>query len=540
MSTGTRALSPDRVAAGPDVGTGVVYAAADAAGVCVRPLLREVTDRETGHTLRVPIPCGSTRASVCAACADKARRLRMHQCREGWHLANDPLPDDAEDSSAPTTPTDGVGVEDPHSEGSEEGGRRVRSTRRLDGFPELPTIPAEHRTIGRAFTDRRTGREHRPSMFITLTLPSYGRIQDGAPVNPTRYDYRGAALDALLFPRLVDRWWQNLRRVAGYKVQYFAAVEPQRRLAPHLHAAIRGAIPRHTIKAVTAATYRAIWWPPLDRVYYRNPDSMPTWHDEFGGLIDEASGELLPTWDQALDQAEQTDTNPVHVLTFGQQVDIKGIIGGTEKTRKAIGYLCKYLTKNTAETYLPNNPDTLDQVAPGYLAHIARLHQELETLPCSEECGNWVRYGITPRHAGPDLTPGMCSSKAHDPEHLGLGGRRVLASRHWTGKTLTEHRADRAAVVREVLQAAGMDATDAGRMAADVLAEDGQPRYTWTDIPVHERDYTHVIAASLRQRQAWRDQYDHAKRLAQQQPGAPPRTPVETHSATTNEKGQAA
>jgi hypothetical protein len=559
--TGVRVLNPDRINAAPDVGTSVVHAAADSAGVCVRPLLREVTDRHTGAVTRVPIPCGSTRASVCAACADKARRLRMHQCREGWHLTTDPLapprapaspcwvaswytPDPDQlgglvNSSAPTNPTEGVGVEDPNPN-NEPGTRRVRSTRRLDGFPELPKLAAEHRSIGRTFTDRKTGRVHRPSMFITLTLPSYGKVHQGAPVNPATYDYRAAALDALLFPRLIDRFWQNLRRVAGYKVQYFAAVEPQRRLAPHLHAAVRGAIPRTTIKEVIDATYAAIWWPPLDRVHYRNPDTMPTWDEDLGALVDAATGAVLPTWDQALDHAEQAESDPVHVLTFGQQVDIKGIIGGTRETEKAVGYLCKYLTKATAETYLPADPDQATHVAPGYLAHIARMHQEVEALPCSEECGNWVRYGITPRGAGPDLTPGMCASKAHDPEILGLGGRRVLVSRHWTGKTLTQHRADRANVVAAVLQAAGYDPTNSHRMAADVLHTDGLPRYTWADVPVHERDYPTVIAQTLREHHTWRQQYDHAKALTQQRPGAPPRAPVDSHSAITNEKGQAA
>ena len=64
------------------------------------------------------------------------------------------------------------------------------------------------------------------------------------PGGPGPYDYRAAALDAMHFPKLVDRLWQNLRRATGFRVQYFAAVEAQRRLAPHLHAAIRGAIPR--------------------------------------------------------------------------------------------------------------------------------------------------------------------------------------------------------------------------------------------------------------------------------------------------------
>ena len=101
--------------------------------------------------------------------------------------------------------------------------------------------------MGRAFVTPE-GREYRPSMFLTLTLPSYGKVRTGVPVDPARYDYRRAALDALHFAKLVDRFWQNLRRCAGYKVQYFAAVEPQNRLAPHLHAAIRGAIPREVIR----------------------------------------------------------------------------------------------------------------------------------------------------------------------------------------------------------------------------------------------------------------------------------------------------
>ena len=69
----------------------VDYAAQKAA--CVRPLAREVTDRVTGASVRVLMPCGSTSDSVCPPCAEKARRLRMQQCAEGWHLGDDPLDD---------------------------------------------------------------------------------------------------------------------------------------------------------------------------------------------------------------------------------------------------------------------------------------------------------------------------------------------------------------------------------------------------------------------------------------------------------------
>ncbi len=130
--------------------------------------------------------------------------------------------------------------------------RRVRSTRRRSDMADLPRVSMEHRSIGRTFTAR-DGTVYRPSMFVTVTLPSYGRVTTprkgmavpgaGAPLDPDTYNYRRAALDALHFPKLFDRWMQNLRRCAGYQVQYFAAIEEQRRLAPHAHVALRGAIP---------------------------------------------------------------------------------------------------------------------------------------------------------------------------------------------------------------------------------------------------------------------------------------------------------
>lgn len=504
--------SPRLTGVGP-VSTSMAEAGADHVGVCRRPLLRKVTDRATGQATAVPIPCGSTRASVCPACADKARRLRMQQCREGWHLVDDPLPEPSDDEC--DDPEDSEPDEEEEGPGHEE--RRVRSTRRLPGFPDLPKVEPEHTTVGRTFTDPKTGTTFRPSMFITLTLPSYGRITPGTgvPAVSGRYDYRRAALDALFFPRLVDRWWQNLRRCAGYKVQYFATVEPQRRLAPHLHTALRGAIPRQTLRQVTAATYFALWWPPVDVVAYDQlrGDELPQWDPESHGYYDPATGALLPSWERALEEAEGGE--PMHVMRFGAQVDIKGILGNTDETRRAVSYLCKYLTKAVAETFV--DYETPDHA---YQAHIDRLHVEVRWLPCSEGCANWLRYGVTPKSPGPGLVPGECDSKAHDREHLGLGGRRVLVSRHWTGKTLTEHRADRAEVVRAVLEEAGIEAPEARRMAADVLADDGLPRFVWEDVPIEERSYAATIAHSIRQRRAWKEQYDRAKELIRDGPAA--------------------
>ena len=395
----------------------------------------------------------------------------MHQCREGWHRTVVDEPDNVDEEDVAEQlddddDTDGTGA---------IGARRVRSTRRLNGFPDLPTLPMEVRTTGRAFIDPKTGQTFQPSMFITLTLPSYGKVIPGAgvSVDPSRYDYRRAALDALLFPRLLDRWWQNLRRCAGYKVQYFCAIEAQRRLAPHLHAAVRGAIPRSTLKAVAKATYYAAWWPPLDRVVYRSA-MVPVWDEETRCYVDPATGEALASWEEAT----QDLTEPAHVARLGVQIDIKGLLGGTADSDRAVRYLCKYLTKNVADTYSNEHTDHAD----AYRRHIDRLHAEVETLPCSPACANWLRYGVTPKNPEPGLVPGRCPSPAHDRENLGLGGRRVLVSRQWSGKTLTEHRADRRAVVAEVLAAAGIDPGDADRLAADQTMPDGTPRFVWEDV----------------------------------------------------------
>jgi hypothetical protein len=500
----------------PVVTAEVVRDYAAEAGVCIRPLLRQVTDRETGQTTSVVLRCGSTRESVCSPCADRALRLRMQQCAEGWHLVDDPLPPAPEAETVDTADHDD---EDAVVDGCERvTHRRVRSTRRRADVIELPKVAQEHRTVGRTFTAR-DGTTYRPSMFVTLTLGSYGKVIPGAkgrpvagagtPVDPRTYDYRRAAAEALFFPRLFDRWVQNLRRCAGYKVQYFGAIETQRRLAPHIHLAIRGAIPRRVIRTVTRATYLQLWWPPFHHPVHTNPDRYPAWDPVEETYRDVDTGFPLPTWERTLDELDANpEARPTVVMRFGGQVDIAGIIAPSPDADRSIRYLVKYLTKSVAETYTnPEDPD------PAYEAHIDRLHDHVRWLPCSPECANWLRYGVQPRNAGAGLVPGMCSSRAHDRENLGLGGRRVQVSRAWSGKTLTEHRADRATVVRQVLEAAGITPQDADRMAADTLAADGLPRFVWADIPVVDRDYVRVVMASVREAHRWRQQYDHAKQL---------------------------
>jgi hypothetical protein len=314
------------------------------------------------------------------------------------------------------------------------------------------------------------------------------------------------------FPKLVDRLWQNLRRATGYRVQYFAVVEPQRRLAPHLHAAIRGAIPRQVFRQVVAATYHQVWWPPFDRPVFT--DQVPVWSSEEEGYVDPITGACLPTWEEALDALDdELDADPAqrpaHVVRFGTQLDLQGIIATSTNADRRVGYLTKYLTKAVADTY--GDPDEL---TPGQVAHVARLHEEVRWLPCSPRCWNWLRYGIQPADAHEGMEPGQCPGRAHRWENLGCGGRRVLVSRLWTGKTLADHQADRATVVREALAAAGIVMPDADRYSANATGPDGQPRFEWAPIDPAREDpamFRQAILMAVQQRRRWRAEYEAAK-----------------------------
>jgi hypothetical protein len=468
-------------------------------GVCIRPVTMRRTDLATGETTLVDIPCGCTRESRCPACAKRAKRLRAEQCRQGWHRDDEPLPEpEASDEQQglillradfeyaradclarglwhqvaeldaaiaevdERIATSGLrGAAAPTKDGDKPA-KRQRSTRRRQDAPNLPRRKMTSRTVGRTFVGI-NGTIYRPSTWLTLTLDSYGRVRDdGSPVDPTTYDYRRAAWDAIHFPALLDRFMQNLRRVEGWNVQYFGSIEPQKRLAPHAHFAIRGAIPRAVLKQVIAATYRQVWWPSTRNVVYDDQDPMPVWDKDSKSYVDPTSGVPLPTWDEALDQVGvDPDELPEHVVTFGRQADIKGVLGGTQEADKLIGYLTKYITKSVADCHSVETA--------GAEAHQRRMWEQLRYTPCSPRCANWLRYGIQPDHPRPKLRPGQCKGKAHQPDTLGIGGRRVLVSRNWSGKSLADHRWDQASWVRRLLSVALGHAVPAGMTEAQAV-----------------------------------------------------------------------
>jgi hypothetical protein len=285
-------------------------------------------------------------------------------------------------------------------------------------------------------------------------------------------------------------------------VQYFGTVEPQKRGAPHFHAAIRGAIPRAELRAITAATYHQVWWPPHDELRYRR-EQLPHWDTRAKAFTDPDTGQPLPTWEQACQQL----TEPAHVVRFGEQVHVKGILGGTEEAGRHIGYLTKYLAKSIGQAAGLN-----EHASEAHRDHAHRLHSQLQITPCSPRCAVWLFYGIQPHGARYSTTPGRCKSKAHQPEHLGIAGRRVLVSRKWSNKTLDDHRAERGAFVRQLLEAAGIQPSH-GLQDGPYRWE--RPAPTDPDIPSRALLLLHAVA----ERQRWKAEYT-AAQLATS--GAPP------------------
>jgi hypothetical protein len=466
---------------------------AEHAGVCVHPLAMRRIDRYTGRTEIIDIPCGARLASKCKPCAERNRRLRQTQIREGWHLTEEPTVPVEQPSSEVVALLRlraeflferercvreelwpqvqdldrGVGEVDEllstcrvrgtlPRPGRERKTRTVRSTKRRQDAPKLPRRPIESRTVGRVYRSK-AGKEHRPSMLLTVTLPGFGAVHTGkrmrrgqlepcacgrlhgendgllgTPLDADDYDYREQALALIFFPYLVDRLWQNYRRCAGWKIQYAGAVEMQRRLATHAHFAVRGTVSRAVTRQVATATYHQVWWPPFDTMVY-TVDRPPVWDESEQSYVDPKTREPLTFWDKAIAELSNEDTAPAHVARLGT-VDVKGMEGGTKHAERAIRYTTKYLTKDLVDQTLIRSPEQQ--------AHADRLHRELSVLPCSPRCANWLLYGIQPERARHDLTPGRCRGKVHQRKSLGYTGRRCLVSRNWSGKTLTDHRLD--------------------------------------------------------------------------------------------------
>jgi hypothetical protein len=164
-------------------------------GACIRPVQLRRRNLDTDEVEQVLVPCGNTLASACPACAERARNLRAGQCREGWHLEDEPglepgpatqdqkqlvllraeaqqHRDLADQAGADTTGYDELIVE-LGAELAKAGvrgkvtpsrpARRHRSTRRRQDAPDLPKRKINPRTVGKTYT---AGRQDLPPLAV--------------------------------------------------------------------------------------------------------------------------------------------------------------------------------------------------------------------------------------------------------------------------------------------------------------------------------------------------------------------------------------
>ena len=292
----------------------------------------------------VPIPCGSTREAVCPACARKARIIRIQQCTEGWHLTDEP-----------DRPTPGQQRRRRRRGPGRRPGRgrvgwkRVRSTRRRQNLPDLPSCMMVDRTVGQVFTapvGQAVPAVDVPHLHPALLRrrswpPGRRRIRHSMTTGGPRWTRctspscaAGSGPTCAAAPATTCSTSPSSKPNAGW---------PRICTPPSA-----GAIPRAIFRQVVEATDYALWWPPFDQAVY--VDRLPVWTGPEHGYADPDTGEILPTWDQALDQLDNDpDAKPAHVMRFGKQLDLQGVI--PEHADQAVRYLTKYLTKAIGETH---------------------------------------------------------------------------------------------------------------------------------------------------------------------------------------------
>ena len=486
-------------------------------GACVRPIQLRRTDLATGQTEPVLVPCGHTLASVCPSCAERAKNLRAAQCREGWHLDREPViePDDPTDEQKwwIETRADAQAARDADEASGED------ITGWDDELAELDeqineagmrgnVLPARHRTAapldqaaagcptpsqaGRRPPNGRqdlhhAGRQDVPAFAVHHAhLPVIRARQGRRYAGRSRYLrlHRGRRATRCTSPRSSTG---SCRTCAGSSATT-CSTSPR---SSHSDGSRRTST--SPCAAPSPGPNSAKSSPrPITRCGGRPPTrfastaaTCPSGTRAPRAYLDPATGEVLPTWDEALDAIGDQD-EPLHVARFGDRFDAQGVLAGSKDASRCIGYLTKYLTKHVGDCH---RADTDDQVR-----HADRLADALRYEPCSPTCANWLRYGVQPKNAKPGMRPGGCKGKAHRREYLGYAGRRVLVSRKWSGKTLADHRADRKNWLMEKLL--GLSATDSAR-------------YAWEPVAPGDRDHMptaqrmlHVVADRIRWQQA--------------------------------------
>ena len=197
------------------------------------------------------------------------------------------------------------------------GNQRRRDARQRAAHPAATAAPLDQAAAGRPAAAppqarppdsrqdlhrRQTARPSaRPCSSPSPARPTGGSLPTGRRPTRTRYDYTRAARDALHFAALFDRFIQNLRRFCGFDLQYFAAdraATTARAARPYRH-------PRHHLTRGTPRGDRGHLSPGVVAACERR--SASTAATCLSGTRTRRptstrdSGEVLPTWDEALD-----------------------------------------------------------------------------------------------------------------------------------------------------------------------------------------------------------------------------------------------
>ena len=399
-------------------------------GACLQPVQLRRTDTATGQVEQVLVPCGHTLASVCPPCAERAKALRKAQCREGWHLDREPVADtsdpdeyqrwlietraetQAKRDHAAADRDDTTELDALNGELDEEitrtgmrgnvlparPARRHRSTRRRQDTPDLPRRAVAARTVGKTYTAP-DGTTFRPSMFLTLTCPSYGRVgSDGTPADPATTTTGGPPATHCTSRRCSTG---SCRTFAGSSATTCSTSPPSnpsggwhrtstsRCAAPVSHRAAPG--PRRHLSPGLVARHHTR---PLHR---RRPAGMARGQRQLPRPRYRGDPSHLGPGPRR----DRPDDQPQHVARFGERFDAQGVLAGSRDANRCIGYLTKYLTKHVADCHDPGTD--------AQRAHTDRLADALRYEPCSPTCANWLRYGVRPptpmRACGQGIAP---------------------------------------------------------------------------------------------------------------------------------------
>ena len=320
---------------------------------------------------------------------------------------------------------------------------------------------------------------------------------------PTTYDYRRAALDSIHFARRLTGSGRTYAAPSAGTSSTPGAVEMQKRLAPH--APLRH--PRHHAPAAAQAG-RGRHLPP-GVVATLRPADLRRGQAAASGTPT-SSAYVDPTHRGAADRPGRTRSTrwatrqPTRLRGPARaRIDARGI----EQRHQG----CRTLDplRHQVRHQGPDRPGASPDRTP-QRAHFDRLHAELSVTAVLADVRELaaLRRPAGRRQAGTD--PGPLHRQSPPAPHARLHRPTRPVSRQWSGKTLTDHRADNRAWVRAVL---------AGALDNDDDQGDSPDRYSYSlarpddpDVPSTQIRIMRAIAVHT-ERQA-------ALRQAKHPPGA--------------------